>query len=292
MAYASIATLTNHPMQIKTLSDVSHEQILTVFNAAFSDYFVPLKLTEEQLKTKMKADGTELSLSCGFFEDEKPIGFILHGMACIEGKKVAYNGGTGVVPHRRGARLTSEMYHFILPCLKRKGIKKVVLEVIANNFPAIKSYQRIGFKTQRELLCYKGVGLTPFSKSPTNLKTFEIYDWELMESFGNTEPTWQNSQRAINAMTSSNVALGAYLKDELVGYVIFTPGSKRIQQISVKPAYRRLGIASQLLEGIVSKYGNSLSVINVDAKAKDLNVFFQKMGFALQLKQFEMELLL
>ncbi|MEM8763775.1 MAG: GNAT family N-acetyltransferase [Bacteroidota bacterium] len=292
MANASITTLTNRSMQIKTLSGVPLEQILTVFNTAFFDYLVPLQLTPEQLETKMKADGTELSLSCGVFEDEKPVAFISHGMDSIKGQKIVYNGGTGVVPHKRGAGLTTKMYDFILPILRSKGIKKVVLEVISNNVPAIKSYQRIGFETQRELLCYKGDKLTISSKNTASIKPLETYDWRLMESFGDTKPTWQNSQRALSTVSSTNIALGAYLKGQLVGYVIFTPGSKRIQQIAVKPEYRRLGIASQLLESIVHQHGNSLSVINIDAKAKDLNSFFHKIGFALQLKQFEMELLL
>ena len=76
MGNTSTTTLTNHPMQIKTISDISHEDILSVFNTAFSDYLVPLQLTPEQLATKMKADGTELSLSCGVFEHEQLVAFI------------------------------------------------------------------------------------------------------------------------------------------------------------------------------------------------------------------------
>ncbi|MEO1487349.1 MAG: GNAT family N-acetyltransferase [Bacteroidota bacterium] len=118
------------------------------------------------------------------------------------------------------------------------------------------------------------------------------YDWELMESFGEAKPSWQYTSRAITAMSSAKVALGAYLKNELVGYVIFTPSTKRIQQIAVKPAYRRQGIASQLLGNILHEYGDTLFVINVDKSANALNAFFTKMGLSLQLKQFEMELLL
>ncbi|MEO1486117.1 MAG: GNAT family N-acetyltransferase, partial [Bacteroidota bacterium] len=164
-------------MQIKTLSGVSPEQILKVFNTSFSDYLVPLQLTTEQLETKMKADATELSISCGVFEDEQLVAFILHGSDTIKGEKVAYNGGTGVVPSKRGMRLTTKMYEFILPILVSKGIKRLILEVISNNVPALKSYQGVGFKTKRELLCYKGVELTLSLKGPAILKPLGTYDW-------------------------------------------------------------------------------------------------------------------
>ena len=178
-------------MQIKTLSGVSHEDILSVFNTAFSDYLVPLQLTPEQLATKMKADGTELSLSCGVFEHEQLVAFILHGMDTIKGEKVAYNGGTGVIPGKRGMRLTTKMYEFILPVLVNKGIKRIVLEVITNNVPALKTYQGVGFKTNRELLCYKGDKLDYLQKGPAMLKPLENDHRESLESFGEVTPSWQ-----------------------------------------------------------------------------------------------------
>ena len=279
-------------MQIKTLSGVSYEEILRVFNSAFSDYLVPLQLTSEQLATKMKADGTELSLSCGVFENEQLVAFILHGVDTIKGEKVAYNGGTGVVPSKRGMRLTTKMYEFILPVLVSKGITRIVLEVITNNVPALKTYQGVGFKTKRELLCYKGNELDYLQKGPAILKPLANYHWELLESFGQVKPSWQYTTRAITASSSANFALGAYLKDELTGYIIFTPSTKRIQQIAVKPDYRRKGIASQLVGSILHDYGNPVFVINVDKNANALNAFLTKMGLVLQLKQFEMELLL
>jgi len=36
-------------MEIKTLEDIDKKDILNVFNESFSDYFIPFKLSEEQL---------------------------------------------------------------------------------------------------------------------------------------------------------------------------------------------------------------------------------------------------
>ena len=40
-------------MEIKTLEGVDIKEIVKVFNGSFSDYFVPFKLTQEQLTSKM-----------------------------------------------------------------------------------------------------------------------------------------------------------------------------------------------------------------------------------------------
>lgn len=143
-------------MTIKTLEGISSQEILEVFNHSFSDYFIPFKLTHEQLVDKMKADRTDLSLSVGAFENDKLVAFILHGFDTINNEKIVYNGGTGVIPENRGAGLTKQMYSFILPLLKKKGIHKLLLEVISNNVQAIKSYKKSGFKVKRTLTCYKG----------------------------------------------------------------------------------------------------------------------------------------
>jgi hypothetical protein len=52
-------------MEIKTLKGTSTKEILKVFNDSFVDYFIPFKLTEAQLVSKMLADKTDLSLSVG-----------------------------------------------------------------------------------------------------------------------------------------------------------------------------------------------------------------------------------
>ena len=84
-------------MEIRTLAGIDNIKILTVFNESFSDYFVPFKLTEEQLESKMIADKVDLELSVGVFENQKLIAFMLQGFDIINNQKVVYNGGTGVI---------------------------------------------------------------------------------------------------------------------------------------------------------------------------------------------------
>lgn len=277
-------------MEIKSLKGIDHKAILTVFNESFSDYFVPLKLTEEQLTSKMMVDKTDLELSVGVFENDKLIAFMLHGLDHLNHQTIVYNGGTGVIPKKRGSGITKQMYLFNLPILEKKGVDKIILEVISKNAQAIKSYKSSGFRTIRELACYKGIFIPAKTNEAIDLKELQSYPWEEMESFWDIQPTWQNSKNAVDQLKTGNYSLGAYFQNQLVAYVIYNPKSQRIQQIAVHQDFRKKGIASSLLAGLAKKYGNTFSVINVDKKAKNITGFFDSLGFENFLDQLEMEL--
>lgn len=275
---------------IKTLEDVNINEIVTAFNQSFADYFIPFKLTEEQLKSKMIADKTELPLSVGVFEEDHLIAFILHGYDVINGEQVVYNGGTGVIPDKRGSRLSQKMYRFILPILKERGIDCLVLEVISENIKAIKSYKNSGFKTSRELLCYKGEASVSNPDNDLKISELRHYDWDLMTSFWDIRPTWQNSNNVLNELKHNNISLGAYFDNQLVGYIIYNPANKRIQQIGVSKDFRQKGIASTLLTELINAYDSTFSIGNVDKRSKTVNDFLQKIGLKIDIEQLEMKL--
>mgnify|MGYP002635287366 CR=1 FL=1 len=277
-------------MEIKTLENIDKKDILHVFNESFLDYFIPFKLTEEQLNSKMLADKTNLNLSVGVFENKNLIAFILHGFDKINNEKVIYNGGTGVIPKKRGSGVTKQMYHFILPLLKKKGINKLLLEVITENVQAINSYKKSGFRIERELFCYKGKVSTSRLNSNLNIKKLQDYNWNLMESFWDIYPTWQNSKNVINELKYNNISLGAYIKNQLVGYLIYSPNNKRIQQIAVSKGFRQRRIATTLIDKIIETYGNTFSIINVDKSSKAINTFLENIRLEKNLEQLEMKL--
>ncbi len=277
-------------MEFKLLTGFSEKDILEVFNLSFSDYIVPLKLTSEQLSTKMKADNVDLELSVGVVEEGQLISFILHGVNMVDGRKVLYNGGTGVIPTKRGQGLTKRMYDFIFPMIKKKKVDTLMLEVISNNVPAIKSYERVGYTKVRGLLCYRG-NVKPLTISRAlEIKKLTSYDWDLLTSFWDITPTAQNAIRAINKLTSDLILLGGFLNNQLVGYLIFNPKTKRLPQIAVHKNFRKNKIASTLIQRLILEQGDSITVINVDKDDEGVNAFFEYIGLELFLEQLEMKL--
>ena len=95
-------------IEIKTLEGVSFDQIEEVFNLSFSDYYFKIHFTKKQLEDKFEHENGMLELSVGAFENKKLVGFILHFYAVEKGEKVVYNGGTGVIPSKRGQGLAKK----------------------------------------------------------------------------------------------------------------------------------------------------------------------------------------
>ncbi|WP_299245222.1 GNAT family N-acetyltransferase [uncultured Aquimarina sp.] len=277
-------------MKINTLKGIDTKDILNVFNESFSDYFIPFQLTEEQLVSKMLADKVNLNLSVGVFEHKKLVAFILHGFDKINNQKIVYNGGTGVIPKKRGFGLTKQMYDFILPILEEKGINELLLEVITKNTPAIKSYKKSGYKIERELSCYKGEVIVSNLNHNIEISNLRDYNWSVMQSFWDITPTWQNSNNVVNQLKNTNISLGAYIENQLVGYIIYNPKNKRLQQIAIDKGFRQQKIASTLISKLIENYGSTFSIINVDKSSKTVDAFLQKIGFEKNLEQLEMKL--
>lgn len=266
-------------MEFRTLENIDPQLIVNTFNESFSDYYVPLSLTLEQFLLKMKGENIALHFSVGAFEDEKLVGIIVHYHHQINGKYYVYNGGTGVIPSMRGKALTKRMYHYILPTLKSSKVDFLILEVLQQNIQAIKSYQNVGFNTDRNLIFCEGtLNASNINNTNISIKPLEIFDWDKLTAFWDINPSWQNKTFVIDNIKDQLVAYAAYLNEELVGYLIYNPIYKRIQSFAVNPSYRNQGIASTLLNHLHRHYPEKMRVVNIDEKAMNFVNFLKKRG--------------
>jgi ribosomal protein S18 acetylase RimI-like enzyme len=278
-------------MNFRSLHDVPVSTLAATFNLAFSDYVVPFQLTETQLQNKLISDGVRPDLSAGAFEQDELVGFILHGYDVVDGEAVAYNAGTGVIPEKRGQKLTARLYDFVLPELKNAGVQSVHLEVISSNQVAFNTYRKTGFEVARELDCYKGT-VTAQPQGRFEVRSLETYDWPLLQSFWHWQPSWQNSITAVENVRTGNISLGAWAGSALAGYLIYNPVSNRIQQFAVHPGFRRQGVATQLFAHTAQLANKELVLINVDHNSAETAGFLRALGFQQYILQFEMRLAL
>lgn len=278
-------------IRFDTLENTPLPAICEAFNLAFSDYIVPIQLTLPLLEQKIQGENIQLSQSIGAFSGNLLSGLILHGADTWPGPQMLYNGGTGVIPAFRGRRLVQQMYAQFKPLYKQQGIRRVILEVITTNTPAIKAYTSSGFITSRLFHCYKGQPLQPPVKKDVQLKKAVSPDWTLLNSFGDQRPSWSNSSESIQREGADTLTWIAYEKEMAVGFVSVYTGNKRIRQLAVRPQYRRQGIGSALLRHITKMLQGPFSITNITDENRGLQQFLLKAGFTPTVSQYEMEMI-
>ncbi|MFX0086622.1 MAG: GNAT family N-acetyltransferase, partial [Candidatus Hodarchaeota archaeon] len=187
-------------MLITDLTSTNLGDITNCFNAAFSDYIIQFTATEEYLRNRWEAAGVNFDLSFGAFIDQKLVGFIIHGVDNWSGLKTAFNVGTGVVPEHRGKKIVKKLYDHSFPILKSHGIEQCRLEVIQSNEKALRAYKSIGFKEDRELICFAYKRnqtqheISPVKRDQLKIKNnISNVEWNILKTFWDFKPSWENS---------------------------------------------------------------------------------------------------
>ncbi|SEW29940.1 GNAT family N-acetyltransferase [Chitinophaga arvensicola] len=274
----------------RTLQQVTTPDLCNTFNAAFSDYIVPLHLTPSILEQKMQGENLLRDYSIGAFAGQQLGGFILHAVDNKEHPTVLYNGGTGIIPAYRGQHLVQKMYDQFIPVYQDKGIRKIVLEVISTNLPAIKAYTNTGFHKTRTIHSFKGTVQTHKTPVGISLKENKTPDWSLLASFMDMVPTWSNTMTSIQREGPYTVTWEAVVDGQTAGYISVHKDTRRIRSMAIHPQFRRKGIGSALLQYAADQLKGPLSIINIDEHFPEIDQFLQQAGLMRYLSQYEMEI--
>ncbi|KAA3640871.1 MAG: GNAT family N-acetyltransferase [Bacteroidetes bacterium] len=274
-------------MKIQSLENTPFEVILQCFFDAFADYFVDVRMPVEFWHSRWKADRVNFSHSYGVFDDDNLVGFILNGIGYRDGKKTAFNAGTGVIPKYRGQRLVKKMYEAFLPELKSIGIENCALEVITENKKAVKAYQSVGMQITRHYICYNG----PFQISDFDqeviVKKVETPSWDTYADFQREGYSWGNSRTSVELYDSFE-AYEMWSKSQLKGYFLIDPEKSTLAQFEVKnndwetwgkPLFRK-----------VSEISSTIKINNQDNKNKARIRFLNQINLPVTIEQFEMEM--
>jgi len=277
------------------LDESYFQSLYETFIAAFSDYVVPFALTEQQFRNHITLNGVDLNRTVGCIEDEKLVGFSLNGFGQWHGRSTVYDAGTGVLPAYRRQGISNAMFELMLPQFKRDGIEQFLLEVVTTNTGALKLYEKLGFAGTRTLAllqCDDGRPVSGEQNAAIEIREITDPDWDVLSTFWDCEPSWQNSIDAVTRNLGFKRILGAFAGDRCVGYIVFSARFGRVAQLAVDREFRRSGVATALLNAMqqATAEGFSLQVINIDKSLTGALAFFAKRGFQERLSQHEMVL--
>lgn len=281
---------------IRLLQPEDFSQMYRTFIDAFSKYSVKMDLSKEMFRERIEEKvNISYDHSVGVFHGEKLIGFIFNSISEYDGIKTAYNSGTGVLMEYWGQEFTKKMYDFVLPLLRRENVKRCVLEVITTNSSALRAYQKTGFVKNKNYKCFKLKKPLDLKNNISRLKIERAYPDKLSsyDVIASTSPSMMDSSGMLIHNLKNETCLNAQIEDEFVGFVIFQHKTGRISQFGVKNGFRRKGIGKMLMaKACKLSHNKSLTVLNIEKSEKEIISFLTKNGFANEIDQYEMEMVL
>ncbi|HNH82818.1 MAG TPA: GNAT family N-acetyltransferase [Acidobacteriota bacterium] len=282
-------------MHYRTLTIDDFSELFQAMRLAFSDYVVPMQPTEAQFQEMLTRRGVIYDLSAGAFEDGKLVGFTLNAVDEWNGVVTGYDISTGVIPAFRGKGIAGALFEYCRPQFKSRGVRQYQLEVIDQNTPAIKAYQKMGFETVRNFECLvlkPGTFHLPSGTNEVLLCELTAPDWEHLQSFWDWQPAWQNSIQSLYRSRVPKTILGAMRDSNCIGYGVIYPSNGDLPQLAVARTCRRQGIGTAILAGLLRHLSGETPVraINLDATAHPTLQFCRKLGFVPLVSQLEMRL--
>ncbi|OAX48367.1 GNAT family N-acetyltransferase [Paenibacillus sp. AD87] len=145
-------------MTFRKLSELSMEENVRIWNLGFEGYFIQMVMTIDALMTRIVNEGLSLENSLAIYVDGEPAGFVLNGFRDVDGKKVAWNGGTGIVPAFRGQGIGRALMLRNLELYREQGVELALLEALTQNESAIKLYQYVGYEITDRLMILQHTG--------------------------------------------------------------------------------------------------------------------------------------
>lgn len=259
-------------IKIRSLKGIDYDVMAEAFNDAFSDYAMPAKYSVEYLRDLVLRRGYRPDLAVGAFDGPRLVGFVFN---CLDGD-AAYNSGTGtVISHRRRGIARQLMQRSIetLPA------KRYVLEVIETNERAAALYRDLGFVETRRVQCWTCDPPVPSGRAETR----PTFDLDLIRSWCDVAPTWQNDVASIRRANEPYAVVG----DERGAAVVF-PSNGDVPFFAVAPAHRRNGLSRELLAATAAQAGKRLRIMNVDDRDAGVAAFLENCGAQRMIRQIEM----
>jgi GNAT superfamily N-acetyltransferase len=122
-------------------------EAVNLWNKSFEGYFLNMETTVNGFIARIANEGLHLENSLAVFKDSESIGLVLNGFRDIQGRKVAWNGGTGIAKEYRGQGIGKELMKRNLVLYAANGTDTATLEAITENEAAIHLYESVGYKT-------------------------------------------------------------------------------------------------------------------------------------------------
>jgi ribosomal protein S18 acetylase RimI-like enzyme len=255
-------------------------------NSSFRGYLVEIKFSPTLVNYLLRQDHVDLTTSQVVLEAGQPVGLAL----------VARRGWTsrvaamGIISERRGEGIGEWLMRQIIAQAGDRQDRILVLEVIEQNHPAVRLYQKLGFQTLRRLVGYRAQA--PVGRANGDLQEVDIREVARFLTYhAAPDLPWQLSGETLaqGGWPNRGYRLGAAYG------AISNPEQSQIalKALVVPPEARRQGAATALIQALAAKYPSKTWTVPPIWPEETVASLFEKLGFTREsLSQLQMKLTL
>jgi ribosomal protein S18 acetylase RimI-like enzyme len=275
-------------IQLVPADRVSLAQRVAIMNAAYADYFVPTRVTQEQLELMDRCFDIRPTYSVVARTRWQSVGMALLAMRGSRG----WISGVGVVPAWRRKGVGRAMMLWLIDQARGLGARRLTLEVISENTGAQRLYKSLGFREVRELLTWR----RPADADPLPLpveRLVSVHPQDLLDNFDawHDQPAcWQRDIISLRKMSDPLMGCRLDYKDQPAGYCILGGSDEAVAlvDVGINPDAGLLMPGRLLLQAVAAQhYGSSMSIMNVPAD-DSLSRILAALRFLVTLRQIEM----
>jgi ribosomal protein S18 acetylase RimI-like enzyme len=253
-------------LEIRKSSTLGRGQRAKLFTSAYEGYLLPFQVDEAALAMMEKVFDLDPDASRIALHEGETVGL---GNLGVRGED-AWIGGVGVVPAARRSGVGEALMRALHDQARERGVRRVWLEVIVENEAAFALYEKLGYRTVRDVEVWSlpeaEEGDSPLPGVPAVQARARI-----RELRSGREP-WQRADRTVE---NYGDARGLELDE---GAALFR-GATAIQLLQIA------GDAEQLLRSL--RRLGQVSVLNLPEEDPAANAL-RKLGAALVVRQHEM----
>jgi ribosomal protein S18 acetylase RimI-like enzyme len=270
---------------LRSASDSPLTDLVKLLNLGFENYLVPIQFSLSQFLTIVRKDSIDLMSSQVLLADDEPSGIALIARRGWASRLAAM----GISQQIRGQGAGSWFMDKLIDEARERGDHEMMLEVIEQNEPAVRLYQKYSFQTIRRL-----VGFT--HKGAIGDDTQDLHEIDLRQAgslislHGLPDLPWQLSGESIAHM---NPPARAYHTGKAY-IVISNPNVEHVTiwSLLVEPDARGNEFGVDMLRSVTAKHaGKTWHVPAI--LPEELGKIYEKAGFEKEhLSQWQMRLAL
>ena len=221
--------------------------LIKFLNSGFEDYFVPIHFEAVTFLNMLRKDGIDLTASRVLIVDEQSSGIALIARRGWSSRLAAM----GIANEMRGKGAGSWFMEQLIKEACQREEREMWLEVIEQNEPAVKLYQKCGFQIVRRLIGF--IRQDAVEKEQAALREIDLREMgRLISQHGLSDLPWQLSCESIAEM---NPPARAYQKGP--AYIaISNPDAERvvIWSLLVEEKARGNGLGADLLKHLLAHH--------------------------------------